>query len=57
MPDMSGLSAEQNAALRDLGWALDEYQQAIERRVAAQREEQKARFQLNEISYRIAGVQ
>lgn len=57
MPDLSGLSDEQNTALKDLGWALDEYKQAIERRVAAEDAERKARYKLNEIGYQIAGVQ
>lgn len=57
MPDMSALTAEQNAALGDLGWALDEYRQAIERRINAETEERKARSKLYEIGREIAGVQ
>ena len=57
MPDMSALTPEQNEAIRDIGWALDEYKQAIERRVAATEAEAKARYTINDITYKIAGVQ
>ena len=57
MPDLGPLTDEQRAALTDLGWALDEYRQAIERRVAATEAEEKARRRLNELGYQIAGVQ
>lgn len=56
MPDLSGLTDDQRAALREHDHLAAMYQQAVERRVDAERQEREALARLLTLGYRIAGA-